>query len=125
VHPTESGQRKVVEMLMRSLKTDSTSRPWFVSGAVEPPPDGGVIAIEDAGGSVEPVDSGVPATTSDGGSGADAGSRPATPAPASTGGDCGCHAAGARHGGIGAASLGLLACAWIAAGIRRRRRART
>jgi hypothetical protein len=30
-HPSQSGRRKVAELLLKSFKTDTTSRPWFVA----------------------------------------------------------------------------------------------
>jgi lysophospholipase L1-like esterase len=38
MHPSESGRQKVVDLLMQFLKTDPTSRPWFVVGAQAPAP---------------------------------------------------------------------------------------
>jgi Spy/CpxP family protein refolding chaperone len=32
-HPSESGRRKVAELLLRFFKSDSTTRPWFVKGS--------------------------------------------------------------------------------------------
>lgn len=38
MHPSESGRQKVAGLLMQFLKTDPTSRPWFVAGAQAPAP---------------------------------------------------------------------------------------